>query len=385
MDYIGFPGKIYIRMLKCLIVPLVSLSLVGAMASLGTMKEGKVGLYAVLWYVTSTIFSGACGILWALIFRPWTQLEDAVPPMDSSMSSSDTITPRTPAESVKQIFLQLFTDNVFRSALDMDMLGIIMFSCVFGFVLASLPTEKSEKVLQLVDTLNMVIQKMVGLVIWLSPVGVLSLVAYYMGSSGDFWDVAKGIGLLLAARLTGVILHGAITLPLILFVLTKKNPYKVLIASSEIWVIAFGTSSSAATLPVTIKTVEEALEVSPPIARFVCTTGATVNMDSAAIAYSLTAVTIANALNMNLNFVQMVSVVFTSTLISIGAAALPSAGLINYIAVMSTINIPLEPAIAILSPILSVDWFEDRIMTMVNVQGDVFAAVAIHHHTKDNV
>jgi len=167
--------------------------------------------------------------------------------------------------------------------------------------------------------------------------------------------------------------------------LTRLNPYKILASCTQIWAIAFGTSSSAATLPITIKTVEEVLGVSPPIARFVCTTGATINMDAAAIAYTLTAVTLANTVGMDLNFVQMISVVLTSTLISIGAAALPSAGLINYIAVMATIGIPLDRAIAILSPMLSVDWFEDRIMTIVNVEGDVFAAVAIHHHTKDNL
>jgi len=385
MEYIGFPGELYIRMLKCLIVPLISLSLVSAMASLGTMKEGKVGFYAVLWYILTTIVAGSCGIIWAVVFRPWRSLQpgDVPPPIDSS--SSDPITPRTPLESIKQILLQLFTENVFRSALDMDMLGIIMFSCTFGIVLATLPAEKSDKVLQLFETLNAAIQKMVGLVIWLSPIGVWSLVSFYMGSSGDFWQLVKGMGLLIAARFTGVILHGILTLPLILFVLTKKNPYKIIVACSEIWVIAFGTSSSAATLPVTIKTVEEVLEVSSPIARFVCTTGATINMDAAAIAYSLTAVTIANSLDMELNFIQMISVVFTSTLISIGAAALPSAGLINYIAVMATIRVPLEAAIALLSPILSIDWLEDRIMTMVNIEGDVFAAVTIHHHTKDKL
>jgi len=267
----------------------------------------------------------------------------------------------------------------------MNMLGIITFSCALGLVLASMEKEKSEQLLYMVDCLSTAVQKMVGLVIWISPLGVLSLVSFHMGSSGDFWEVFKGMGLLIAARFLAVIVHGLVVLPSIFFVVTRRNPFRILAKASQIWVVAFGTSSSAATLPITIKTVEDTLEVSPPIARFVCTTGATVNMDAGAIAYSLTAVCMANAVGMHLNFVQMISVVLTSTLISIGAAALPSAGLINYIAVMATVGIPLDKAIPILSPMLSVDWFEDRIMTMVNVEGDVFAATAIHNYTKDKL
>jgi len=207
--------------LKCLIVPLVSFSLIGAMSSLGTMKEGKVGLYAVFWYILTTIVAGSCGILWALMFRPWRSLQDDTVPIDSSSSTSYD-DPRTPLESIKQLLLQLFTDNILKAALQMDMLGIIMFSCTLGFVLASMEPEKSEKVLQLVDSLNTAVQRMVGLVIWISPLGVLSLVSFYMGSSGDFWEIVKGMGLLIAARLTGVIVHGAVILPLVLFLQANK-------------------------------------------------------------------------------------------------------------------------------------------------------------------
>jgi len=226
---------------------------------------------------------------------------------------------------------------------------------------------------------------MVGVVIWLSPLGVMSLVSFHMGNSGDFWDVVKGMGLLVAARVTGVLVHGLVVLPLLNFILTRKNPYVILYKCTQIWAVAFGTSSSAATLPVTIRTVEEELDISAPVARFVCTTGATVNMDAGAIAYSVTTICMAFAVGMTLNPIQLISVVLTSTLVSIGAAALPSAGLINYIAVMSTIGIPLDRAIPILSPILSVDWLEDRVMTMVNIEGDVFCAATIHHYVKDKL
>jgi len=253
-----------------------------------------------------------------------------------------------------------------------------LFSSVLGYTLAKL-TDQGRPVLEFVESLNLAMQKLVGYVTWISPIGVFSLVSYNLGTTGDFWSAIQGLLLLIAARFTGIIVHGLITLPLIYFILTRKNPVVVLSQMSQAWIVAFATSSSAATLPVTLKSVEENLGVPPIIARFVCTAGATINMDAAAIAYSITAVTIGNALGMQLNFVDMIMVVFASTLVSVGAAALPSAGLINYMAVMNAVGIPLERAVPILAPILSIDWLEDKLMTIVNIEGDVFGAVTVFH------
>jgi len=164
------------------------------------------------------------------------------------------------------------------------------------------------------------------------------------------------------------------------FILTRRNPYTVILNTTQVWAVAFGTSSSAATLPVTIRNAENNLKITPQIANFVCTTGATVNMDAGALAYSITAIFMIKVMGFQLTAANVVLTVLVSTLISIGAAALPSAGLVNYMAVMSALGLPVDKALSILSPILSVDWLEDRIMTMVNIEGDLFGAAVINHY-----
>jgi len=305
--------------------------------------------------------------------------ENLVPPPGAPSEG----TPRTPLDSVLQLLLELFPDNLVYAILDMNMLGIIMFSTVLGLVLSGME-EQGKKLLEVIEAFSVAIQKMVGLVILVSPIGVFSLVCYHMGKAGNFWGVMGGMGLLIASRFAGIIVHGLFTLPLLHFILTRNNPYSILMRATEIWAMAFGTSSSAATLPVTLRVVQEDLKVSPITANFVCTTGATINMDAAAIAYSITAICMSNVVGRSLDIVQMIIIVLTSTLVSVGAAALPSAGLINYIAVMSAIGLPLDIVVPILAPILSVDWLEDRIMTMVNVEGDVFGAVTIQHFLNKN-
>jgi len=258
-------------------------------------------------------------------------------------------------------------------------LELYFFAGFLGYALTTVG-EKGLPLSNLITVMNEIIMIIVNKFIWVSPIGVFSLIAKNLGSSGDIISVLKGLGMLIVCRFVGILFHGIVILPLFYFVTTRKNPFSYLKNCSEAFLIAFGSSSSAATLPITIKNSEEKNKLDPRVARFILSTGATINMDAAAIAYTSTAIFLCQVLNIELNFGKMIIVIIASTLVSMGAAAIPSPGLVNYMAVMSSTNIDVEIGVSILAPILSVDFLEDRLMTMVNIESDMVIAGFLNYY-----
>ncbi|XP_065906161.1 excitatory amino acid transporter 1-like isoform X3 [Dysidea avara] len=249
----------------------------------------------------------------------------------------------------------------------MNILGIIIFTIAFGVVLNS-QGEASKKLFEVFNVVNEVVMKLVAIVMWILPVGIASLIAGKLVEVESFSTLVQDLGLYIVTVMAGLFIHALIVLPLIYLVLTRRNPFALIGGISQALLTAFGTSSSSATLPVTIKCLEENCGVDVRVTRFMLPVGATINMDGTALYEAVAAIFIAQINGISLDFSKIVVISITATLASIGAAGVPMAGLFTLVIVLTAANLPVEDV----SLIIAVDWLLDRCRTTVNVLGDSF-------------
>jgi Na+/H+-dicarboxylate symporter len=277
--------------------------------------------------------------------------------------------------SFADFLLSFVHPSIVKAMADAKILPLIVFSLVFGGILTTLG-EKGAALIKIAETCNDAIIKMVYLILWLAPVGVFALVAAKLGASGGgpaFFAELSKIGKYAYTVALGLAIHSLITLPLILFVFGKRNPFKYLWNMMQALVTAISTSSSSATLPVTIETVQTKGNVPKPAADFVLPIGATINMDGTALYEAVAVMFIAQSYGIELSIAQQVIVFFTATMASIGAAGIPQAGLVTMVLVLEAVGLPIEG----IGIILAIDWFLDRLRTTVNVWGDSVGAAII--------
>ncbi|EDO32707.1 predicted protein, partial [Nematostella vectensis] len=260
----------------------------------------------------------------------------------------------------------------------MNVLGLVMFSIVLGAMLSKMG-DKGLPLKCFFQALNDVVMRMVTLVMWYSPVGICSLIASKVAGMGDIALSLKLLGMFMLTSILGILLHTLITLPIIYYVMTKKNPFKFMKGMSDALVTVWGTASSAATLPTTIRCAEENNGLDSRITRFVLPLGATVNMDGTALYEGVGAIWIAQINNIPLTAGQIVTTSLTATAAAIGAAAVPSAGLITMVIVCQAINVPPDD----IGLIFAVDWFIDRFRGLPNIMGDSYGAGIVQHLSKE--
>lgn len=246
-----------------------------------------------------------------------------------------------------------------------------MSSIFLGAVLASFPDAKKKPLVEILSVLDAMMMKAVMIMIWYSPIGILFLVLGKILTVKSLTGTMGLLGLYMVAVITGLVIHACITLPLIYLVCTRQNPLKFARGMSQALTMAFATASSAATLPISMKCLEDKLHIDPRIIRFVLPIGATINMDGTALYEAVASIFIAQMHGeFELTFSKVVVVSLTATLASIGAAAIPSAGIITMMIVLSAIGLPQEEV----ALIIAVDWLLDRFRTTVNVWGDAIGA-----------
>nr|KAG5703950.1 hypothetical protein BaRGS_020547 [Batillaria attramentaria] len=262
----------------------------------------------------------------------------------------------------------------FPMADGINVLGIITFCTAYGIFISNMG-PRGKIMMDFFTCLNEIIMKLVALVMWYSPVGIMFLIAGKILSLDDPAKVGQMLGMYMVTVLAGLIIHAVVTLPLIYFVIVRKNPAKVFIGILQAWVTAIGTASSTATLPVTFRCLEENLNIDRRVTRFVLPIGATINMDGTALYEAVAPIFIAQMNGMDMTFGKIVAISLTATCASIGAAAIPSAGLVTMIMVLTSVGLPAED----ISLIVSVDWFLDRIRTSINVLGDSYGAAVVAH------
>uniref|UniRef100_A0A5F9D8H8 Amino acid transporter n=1 Tax=Oryctolagus cuniculus TaxID=9986 RepID=A0A5F9D8H8_RABIT len=260
------------------------------------------------------------------------------------------------------------------SANGINALGLVVFSVAFGLVIGGMK-HKGRVLRDFFDSLNEAIMRLVGIIIWYAPVGILFLIAGKILEMEDMAVLGGQLGMYTLTVIVGLFLHAGGVLPLIYFLVTHRNPFPFIGGMLQALITAMGTSSSSATLPITFRCLEEGLGVDRRITRFVLPVGATVNMDGTALYEALAAIFIAQVNNYELNLGQITTISITATAASVGAAGIPQAGLVTMVIVLTSVGLPTED----ITLIIAVDWFLDRLRTMTNVLGDSIGAAVIEH------
>jgi len=347
-------GQIFLSLLRLMVVPLVFFSLVSGVASLeNNMNLSVIASKTLGLYLFTTAVAISLGLIFAILLEPGIGL--------NLTTDSNFISPEKP--QLKDVIINIFPTNPVKAMAEGNMLQIIVFSIFFGAALRSI-SNKNNPIKDLVNRLTDIILKMVFLIIEIAPYGVFCLIGslfakqgiYILGDLSYYFFIVLGV----------LFIHGLFTYSSLLLIFTKIKPLTFYNSIKPIIFFAFSTSSSNATMPVTLKTVIENLGVSRKIASFTVPLGATINMDGTAIMQGVATVFIANAYSIDLLFVDYLMVIVTATLASIGTAGVPGVGLIMLAMVLAQVGLPTE-GIAL---IIGVDRLLDMIRTVVNVTGD---------------
>ncbi len=386
-----FAGNtIFMGLLKMLIIPLIATSVIVGVTSVGDFRElGRIGVATLLYYIVTMAIAATIGLILVANIRPGekiTATERSVgqQTFDASEQVKKNIEagPKGLVGAMQNLVGQIIPRNIFQAAADGKALPVIFFSILFGVVLTTMG-QKGRLVAEMIGAVFDAIMKLVQLVIWLTPIGVFALLAWTVARIG-LGVFASAIGAYMATVLTGLAIHGLIVLPLFCWIFARANPLKFAHQMRQALLTAVGTDSSSATLPVTIECATEMAGVSKKSAGFVLPLGSTINMDGTALYEAIAVVFLAQAYGIQLDLTTLILVAVTATLAAVGAAGIPSAGLVTMVIVVETVNgslasMPGSPAIPIAAVglIVGVDRILDMFRTMVNVWGDAVGAKII--------
>ncbi len=375
---------ILIRPLKVLIVPLILFSVISGITRIGDpAKLGIVGLSTLVYYLATMFMAVTLGTILVTWISPGNLPIEVQQALIQTSEITTTIeqAPRALSSAWLNILYQVIPVNIFKDMVNGQPLGIIVFAIAFGLAI----TAGGEKTKSIRDVCNAIFEGLMILVrwvIWLTPIGVFFLVAWTVGKIG--FDSIKGpLGWYMATVLIGLAIHGFIILPLVLFTFSGKNPFQFMWRMKRAIFTAIGTDSSSATLPVTIDTAEGEGNCSKRASNFVLPLGATINMDGTALYEAVAVVFLFQLFGIELEFGQLLVVVITATLAAIGAAGIPSAGLVTMVIVISAVNMNLSGSadgplpVAAIGIIIGVDRILDMCRTAVNVWGDAVGAKII--------
>lgn len=422
--YFSFPGELLMRVLKMLILPLITSSLMSGLSSMESKACCRIGVLTVTYYLWTTFIAVVVGIVLVLIIKPGygTDMESNRLSSGQVITSADALLDLVrnmiPSNLIEATFQQYQTDHVpiikaivntgrpnfvylmpdeehprgrmvllevtpppdleykIRpgSSQQMNVLGIVIFSATMGLLLGKMG-ERGAPLVNVCQCINECVMKIINAAVWYFPFGIIFLVAGKILDMSDPFTLGKKLGWYGVTVLAGLFVHGLILLPFFYFILTRKNPFTYIRGLLQAMVIALATSSSSATLPITMKCLLENCNVDRQIARFVLPVGATINMDGTALYEAVAAIFIAQVNEYELDFGQLVTISITATAASIGAAGIPQAGLVTMVIVLTSVGLPPDD----ITLIVAIDWILDRFRTMINVLGDALAAGIIGH------
>ena len=366
---VGWLGTLFIKLLKMIIVPLILTSIVSGVASVGGGRDlGRLFGKTLGYYVLSSALAIFAGLFAVNLIRPGVGANIAGA---EQASLPELATPSSPID----VLLDIVPENVLAAAAKPDMLAIIFFSILLGISIAGLPEKPRATILNFFESAFQAMMKMTGGVIRFLPLGVFGLITRLVGTSG--LESFRALGLYMLTITLSLTTHLFLTLPLLLLLLGRIRPSFHFRNMIEPLVMAFSTSSSAATLPLTLTSVAQKVGVSNRISSFVLPMGATVNMDGTALYECAGVLFIAQVLGVDLTIWQQVIVVLTALLASIGAAAVPSAGLVVIFIVLEAINLRGPEVDVIVGAMLAIDRPLDMYRTAVNVFSDSCGAAII--------
>lgn len=355
-------GDLFLRLIKFIIAPLILASLVVGVASTGDPKQlGRIGVKTVSYYLVTSAIAVAIGLAFAYLISPGKGVNISVPEAAAQVNETD---------GVIATLLNIIPENSFTALSSGNILQIIFFAIFVGLAI-TLVGKKAKPVYQFFEGFAEIMYKITGIVMWFAPIGILGLVAPVVGEYG--LSVLMPLLKVILAVAIACFIHVLFVYSMAVKKFAKMSPMKFFKGMAPASIVAFSTCSSAGTLPVTIKNTQENLGVPKKISSFVLPLGATINMDGTAIYQGVAVVFIAQFYGLELSLMQLLMVVLTAVLASIGAAGVPGAGVIMLAMVLSSVNIPLE-GIALIA---GIDRILDMFRTTVNILGDASASVVV--------
>eukprot|EP00923_Selenidium_pygospionis_P046434 GHVN01080047.1.p1 GENE.GHVN01080047.1~~GHVN01080047.1.p1 ORF type:complete len:522 (+),score=60.26 GHVN01080047.1:98-1663(+) len=406
--YWKFLAELLLSMLKGIILPLIMFSMIAGVAGLQAETTGKMGGITIAYYMTTTVIAVFLGIILVCSIKPGNLAQgndiDRVPTDDDPTTALDTILDLIrnmfPENLVEMCFQRVRTyrvENV-RNVTDengdpipvdpnnatagwveetyltlekgygagYNVLGMIVVSVAFGIALVLTRSQIGSGLTDWFKGMSVITMKVVWWIIWYSPIGIFFLVSGEILSMVDVAESFSQLAAYMATVMLGLAIHFFGVLPLLYWALTRKNPFTFLYGVIQALLTAFGTASSSATLPITIANLEVNNNISSHVTSFVLPIGATINMDGTALYEAVAAIFIAQYNDLTLSFGEVIVVAITATVAAIGAAGMPSGGLVTLMMVVNAIGLPEED----IGLILSVDWLLDRFRTVTNVWGD---------------
>jgi len=383
-DWIKPIGTIFIKLLKLIAIPLILASLIKGISDLKDISKFQlIGLRTIVIYVITTIIAITIGLLLVNFFEPGNGISnETISKLTNTYAQNSGVQDKLAAASVQketgplQFVEDMVPDNAFKAfSNNRLMLQVIFFSIFLGISMLLIGDKKSKPLKSLFDSLNDVVLKMVDLIMLTAPYAVFALLANVVVSSGDpdilyallRYAIVIIIGLLLMIVIYSIIVSS----------FTKKNPFWFLKQISPAQLLAFSTSSSAATLPVTMERVEEHIGVDKEVSSFVLPVGATINMDGTSLYQAVAAVFICQALAFDISFADQLTIVLTALLASIGTAAVPGAGMVMLVIVLESIGFPSDKLAIGIALIFAVDRPLDMFRTVVNITGDATVSMLV--------
>jgi proton glutamate symport protein len=369
VPYVAWMGVVFLKLLKLITVPLILTSIIGGISSIEHAADlGRIGLKTMIFYLATSLLAILTGLLLVDFFRPGDLASSGFTPVDN---------PAIAEKSISQILIDIIPENIWKALSEGNMLAVILISIMFGVVIQQLPADNKIFLNRFFTAFGDLIMTLTNKIILLAPFGIFGIVAHFVGSQANNPEgliaMSGALGKYFAIVVAGILFHSLFNLSIILKFAARVKVFRHLSNMSSVLLTAFTTSSSNATLPLTIRDVTEKSGVSPRIAGFTLPLGATVNMNGTALYECVAVIFIAQAYGIELSFFQQAIVVLTSLLAAIGSAGIPMAGLVMMSIILNAVGLPLEG----IGLILAVDRPLDMLRTSLNVYGDTCGAVFV--------
>ncbi|XP_049823798.1 excitatory amino acid transporter isoform X2 [Aethina tumida] len=406
---ISYPGELFMRVLKLIILPLIISSLVAGSASLNARLNGRIALRTLIYFFLTSVINAVLGVMLAVLIHPG---DPGLKPLDDTHTTNSRKSVSV-LDSLLDLGRNIVSDNIFQATFQQahtaytnttirtfneeknilessdivvreiryrsgtNTLGIVFFCLIFGTILGTLG-PKAKLVIDFFSVIFEVIMKMVNGVIWLTPIGISSVIAGKILSVDDIVLVISQLVWFIATVVLGVYIYQLIIMQLIYLAFVRKNPFKYYLGLVQGTLTAFATASTAAALPVTFTLMDKKVKIDPRISRFVLPIGCNINMDGTALFIAVASIFIAQMNGVHLGVGEIVTVCFTSTAASFSSASVPSAALVLLLMVLSAIDTPDQDV----SLLFAVDWLVDRFRTTNNMLGDCYAAAVVEKLSK---
>jgi len=370
-DWLAFPGKLFLALIQMIVVPLVFASIIRGLAATEDIEQlRKMGLRVVLYFVATTVLAIIIGLAVALIIKPGTYIDSQS--LQATMSVMPVATDESAATGMNfselpQKIITLLPANPINSMAESNMLQVVIFAMMMGVALVMMAPAQSKPMLDLLGSLQEVCMTVVRWAMLLAPVAVFGLLAQLTAKLG--LDALFGMAVYVGTVLLGLLILFLVYL-VIIFLVARQGPFTFIHAVRDVLLLAFSTSSSAAVMPLSIKTAEEKLKVRPSVSQFVIPLGATINMNGTALYQGVAAIFLAQVFGIEIGIGGMALIIMTSVGASIGAPATPGVGIVILSMVLGSAGIPAS-GIAL---IMGVDRILDMSRTAINVSGDLVAA-----------